>query len=67
MAPRPDGPSRAAVVALIVVALTVGWIAYFALRSASPAVCVSVIAALSTLVLAFARLLYPRRGPDDDR
>jgi len=67
MAPRPDGPSRAAVVALIVVAAVVGWIAYLALRSAGPAVCVPVIAALSTLVLSFARLLHPRRGPDDDQ
>lgn len=63
MSGRPERSSTAALVVLAVVA-SVDWIAYLALRAAGPAVCVPVIGALSTLVLAFARLLGPRRGGD---
>lgn len=63
----PHHSSAATVVVVFIVAAVVGWIAYLALRSADPAVCIPVIAALSTLVVSFARLLQPRRSPADDR
>lgn len=64
MSGRPDRSSAAAVVVVLAVVASVDWIAYLALRAAGPAVCVPALGALSTLVLAFARLLGPRRGDD---
>ncbi len=65
MSGRPDRSSAATVVVVLAVVASVDWIAYLALRAAGPAVCVPALGALSTLVLAFARLVGgPRRGND---
>lgn len=67
MSQRSDRSAPAgAVLVVLAVFVSVDWIAYLALHSASPAVCAAIVAALTTLALALGRVCSALLGPGRD-